>query len=387
MDQVSMTAAAAACAIIMMITSMLLYNVSRNERYLFDWMIAAILFSIYGVIAICSAYLETHRLIFPAAPNALYMAGFTAIYSGVSQLTLKRSHWKLVASVLAISYLVQLIPAVIQSVNLRLLIFYPFLIFINSLSFYILWKHRKQEDRNSFILLMIVLFIFTLQLIIRGVVIAFGEKLEIFGSEFIQTSGTLALVCLFFMLTISFAFVSFWKKEAHLRALAITDHLTGWLNRTVLNSISQNMKSECLRNDSCLGFMLIDIDNFKSINDKYGHSVGDTVIKEVCDRAKSNVRACDYAFRLGGEEFLILIKNADNNLMENLSNRILKKISCTEIDTGSDSLKVTVSIGYSLCSKADKSWECVLERADQALYHSKESGKNTSTDFNMIQIA
>jgi diguanylate cyclase (GGDEF)-like protein len=147
--------------------------------------------------------------------------------------------------------------------------------------------------------------------------------------------------------------------------------------------IASSALNECKRNNSQAAFILIDIDKFKSINDQYGHAAGDMAIQQVCQAATEELRNYDKCFRLGGEEFLIIVSNTSPAVAEQLSDRIRKAIERKQIVTEDGSFKVTVSIGFAL-SKPDMSWEMVLDNADKALYLAKNRGRNQIVSYGMI---
>lgn len=121
---------------------------------------------------------------------------------------------------------------------------------------------------------------------------------------------------------------------------------------------------------------MVDIDRFKSINDKLGHLVGDAVITEVAKRISDSIRPYDIPGRYGGEEFMVVLPDAEINSAAIVAERILTKINATSIKTDKGELKVTVSIGASTSTESDKDVFSIIERADQALLKAKSSGRD-----------
>ncbi|MCA1032364.1 diguanylate cyclase [Bacillus timonensis] len=163
-----------------------------------------------------------------------------------------------------------------------------------------------------------------------------------------------------------------------LENLVITDHLTKLYSRGYLDEkVSLSMDS-----DECGVFILIDIDNFKSINDTYGHQVGDEVIVQVANLIQSSIRDSDIGARWGGEELAIYLPHIQSDIGMTISERIIKKV---ESQTNP---RVTISCGVSYWnSSQDDSLTDLFQRADQALYMAKESGKNQAVyKPYMIQI-
>ncbi|OEY96672.1 diguanylate cyclase [Acinetobacter proteolyticus] len=164
------------------------------------------------------------------------------------------------------------------------------------------------------------------------------------------------------------------QMELQLKQIANTDVLTGVANRLALDEYIQMLESkpESL-SQTCV--IAIDIDNFKFVNDQYGHIVGDQVISMIADQLKHNVRASDLIVRYGGDEFLVVIENiqmgAAKVVAESIRSGILKeKIVIPNV---AESIHVSVSIGVTIGAK---SWLELLEKADQSLLKAKAKGKN-----------
>ena len=153
-----------------------------------------------------------------------------------------------------------------------------------------------------------------------------------------------------------------------LERLVITDHLTRLYSRNYLDECIQSS----LKKDMNGTFLLIDIDNFKKINDTFGHQVGDDIIIQVANVLKRNIRDLDIAARWGGEELAIYLPRMSVEIGSRIANRILQAV---ELET---SPRVTVSIGVSTWNKTDKelTLQSLFKKADQGLYKAKEMGKN-----------
>lgn len=169
------------------------------------------------------------------------------------------------------------------------------------------------------------------------------------------------------------------QMEAQLLALASTDSLTGAFNRRhFLEEVATHL-AQSERYKSPLSLMIIDIDNFKHINDSGGHALGDEVIKQFTQKAEATIRNVDIFGRLGGDEFAILMPetNADKALV--LAERLKEAISTFDIGFESSSLKITISIGLSTYINNEETQDTVqslLARADEGLYTAKRRGKD-----------
>jgi diguanylate cyclase (GGDEF)-like protein len=166
------------------------------------------------------------------------------------------------------------------------------------------------------------------------------------------------------------------KLAAELELLATTDGLTTLLNRRHFESLAQAEWARFQRYGRPLSLMVLDIDKFKSINDTFGHDVGDLVIKAVAATCKATKRQTDILGRIGGEEFAMLLPETDETAAEVAAERLRKTIQdCTRVLPDKD-IKVTVSIGIAGATLSMAAFEVMLKRADEALYKAKRSGRN-----------
>ncbi|WP_455755800.1 sensor domain-containing diguanylate cyclase [Sulfurimonas sp.] len=165
-------------------------------------------------------------------------------------------------------------------------------------------------------------------------------------------------------------YIAILTEITNLERLATVDKLTSLYNRRKLDSVLENCSSDGLVDNLCL--MMLDIDNFKIVNDKYGHDVGDKVLKSIANSIKENTRDTDIAGRWGGEEFLVICKDTSLEEAKNISNRILNSVRESDF---AEIGKQTVSIGLS-CLTTDESIVELLKRSDIKLYEAKNSGKD-----------
>ncbi|MGH9520972.1 MAG: GGDEF domain-containing response regulator [Terriglobales bacterium] len=171
------------------------------------------------------------------------------------------------------------------------------------------------------------------------------------------------------------------RSRELLRLQATIDPLTGLLNRrAVLAALSGELarasRSTSL-GPSSTGVLMLDIDRFKGINDRFGHQVGDTVLAEVAGRIANAVRSYDRIGRYGGEEFLALLPNCTLPLLETVAERIRSRIVSKPVVTAAAEIIVTVSVGGTVCDgAAPASPDAAIHAADLAMYNAKNSGRN-----------
>ena len=179
--------------------------------------------------------------------------------------------------------------------------------------------------------------------------------------------------------TLSFDITSFVENENELRRAAFTDALTGlynrrWLDQELCHLAASEMQRELLPS----WVFIIDADHFKQVNDTLGHDAGDQVLREIGARLRRSIRMKDIAVRLGGEEFLVLVRDVKRDDALPIAERIRQAFDGVPILQVASHPTITVSIG---CAQlhTDADLDSTLKRADQALYHAKRSGRNRFT--------
>jgi diguanylate cyclase (GGDEF)-like protein len=158
--------------------------------------------------------------------------------------------------------------------------------------------------------------------------------------------------------------------------LARTDSLTNMLNRRAFFECGSIEIERSLRYKSSLSVMMIDLDHFKSVNDKYGHAAGDNTLLSVANTLKAMIRNVDIIGRVGGEEFAVIIPHADLSIATELAQRLRLGIEKAEIMIDDQSLNITACFGVTSINVKSESLDDALKRADKALYLAKENGRN-----------
>ncbi len=158
--------------------------------------------------------------------------------------------------------------------------------------------------------------------------------------------------------------------------LSITDGLTGLYNRRYLQQTIDVEYSRAKRYSHDLSFAMFDIDNFKKLNDTYGHQFGDRVLAQVSRIIKNSIRKTDYAARYGGEEIAVILPETELNSAKIPLERIRKKIEDYDFKIEDISVKVTVSVGIASILEKSENHEELMNNADKALYKAKQTGRN-----------
>ena len=166
-----------------------------------------------------------------------------------------------------------------------------------------------------------------------------------------------------------------------LRQKNLTDSLTGLYNRKYLDEIVEKQLNLDIKNGIVYAIMFLDSDYFKMVNDTYGHDVGDDILRKLAITMKKSISSNETLIRYGGEEFLILMKNATQESAKELANKINADFSKIIFNYGGDSFSKTVSIGYSFFpTDTDQFWKCI-KYADISLYEAKSTGRNKVIKF------
>ncbi len=160
--------------------------------------------------------------------------------------------------------------------------------------------------------------------------------------------------------------------------MAIKDVLSGQYNRRYFLEIGARVLLRCSRYGRPVSLALIDIDHFKTVNDRFGHDAGDVVIRETAQCMRQKVRETDLVARWGGEEFVVLLPESDREASLVVAERVRREIEAMSIQVAglAEPIKITASLGLAEARHEQDSLKTLVKKADQALYRAKESGRN-----------
>jgi diguanylate cyclase (GGDEF)-like protein len=183
---------------------------------------------------------------------------------------------------------------------------------------------------------------------------------------------------LLFTIAIAFVLLAMAKERAelHQRRAALIDPLTGMANRRAFLQDAEDLIRMQVRRARPVAVFLIDLDHFKSINDRFGHMVGDKVLKLFGDIAKAKLRGTDIIGRLGGEEFAVLLADADRDNAFLVAERLRSAFATSSIVAADVVVSATVSIGIAIIQDPNEDLTHLLASADEALYRAKANGRN-----------
>lgn len=167
------------------------------------------------------------------------------------------------------------------------------------------------------------------------------------------------------------------KLQDELKELAMKDNLTGLYNYALLIELLEKEIAKQQRNKNIISFVMLDIDFFKNVNDTYGHTAGNLVLKELAGILVKSVRKGDIVARYGGEEFGIVLQGANTQTAYQLCERLRKRVENFNFNTDNETIKITVSLGlFSKDYMNEVTINEIIKNADKKLYLAKNNGRN-----------
>jgi diguanylate cyclase (GGDEF)-like protein len=169
--------------------------------------------------------------------------------------------------------------------------------------------------------------------------------------------------------------------QAQLRELAVRDSLTNLFNRRYLQEMLYAELARSIRSGTTLATLMIDSDQLKEINDKYGHRAGDDFLVHIAEVIQSNIRAGDIACRYGGDEFVVVLVNVTEEIAFEKAEKLRESTASHYIVYKNEKVNISVSIGIAMFPTHGSSGDVLLQKADQALYKAKQKGKNRTEAY------
>ncbi len=233
---------------------------------------------------------------------------------------------------------------------------------------------------SSLYLLMAVLMLFRAAYAAQVV----GDKFDTFATWPVNAyTFMLGAVSQFFISSL-FVLMLSYKLTQNLESIATIDGLTNVLNRRGLEDASIKMQDMCKRINLSMAVLLIDIDHFKKVNDKYGHLVGDDALRHLAKVVAGVLRSSDAFGRYGGEEFCAFLPNTTESDAIGLAERIRAAVEASALRLGSVTIKTTISIGVADSVRAGYDFKGLVAAADSALYGAKNGGRNQVVSYTHV---
>ncbi|KFZ27893.1 hypothetical protein IDAT_11490 [Pseudidiomarina atlantica] len=356
------------------ILMLVIYQVRRTQKSFLTWACACFVFALAAVAASLRVYIDQPWLTIFTADVLIVLSPLLALH-GLRQYQQQAPvSLKLVA--LVISYtalpLVLLYHAPIHAQTFTSVVCASVYLFA---AVYIL-TIRQAPALTKAVLFLLFLVHGGLMLGMAGMLF---QNLSAAKIAMIEPILNLMLMTHLYLTTgtaMLFPVFAFSLSEQRLLELANFDDLTKMYNRRAFWERSSLLlaKNRLLRKPFAV--LMIDVDYFKAINDRYGHAAGDACLKRIADIIREHLREQDVAARVGGEEFAVAMPNADHNQAELLGMQICQQVEQEKFEVAGQKIKLTVSIGIIYSSNSRRELAELLNAADTALYDAKASGRN-----------
>ena len=245
-----------------------------------------------------------------------------------------------------------------------------------------LLRTRKTSLRFSANLMLVFFLVYGIFLIIRTIIITLNPPQGASSLTPAQSATYLIAFALSFFWSMGFILMVSQRLRNDLMEVATIDVLTRIPNRRATQGFLEKEISRLQRNQSEFSVLLIDIDNFKQVNDRWGHAAGDYVLVKIAGIFQSIIRKHDWVGRWGGEEFLIILPGRCDVVY--LAERVRGEIANSEFSHGATSFGITVSIGVACAKQADQI-DQILKNADEALYMAKLTKNTVSVSKTMME--
>ena len=235
-----------------------------------------------------------------------------------------------------------------------------------------LWRTQKTSLRFSATLMLASFLVHGIFLVVRTISLVLDPPLETLSITPVQSATYLLSFAISFFWSTGFILMVSQRLRNDLMEVATMDLLTRIPNRRAIQTFLEKELSRAQRNESEFSVLLIDIDNFKQVNDRWGHSVGDKVLVQTAGIFQSMLRKQDLVGRWGGEEFLVILPGSPHCDPEALADRLRHEVARSEHKHANASFHITVSIGVA-CAYQTSTLDEIIRQADAALYRAKKT--------------
>lgn len=243
------------------------------------------------------------------------------------------------------------------------------------LSVYANQKGTMEDIEPSKRLLSTGLMIYAIYALFRIIRLPFDQRIDDFmTANWIQQFTFITIITLIIFIGFAVTWMLTGRLVATIYDSSLKDELTKLYNRRALEELVPKESARAERFGHSLSILLIDIDRFKKINDLYGHQAGDKVLRDIGRILRVETRSNDFSFRYGGEEFLVLLPETNQEQAQIVAEKLKRVIERTPM-LPSNREFCTASFGVS-AQRPDDHWESVIKRADKALYSAKSAGRN-----------
>lgn len=357
-----------------------IYLAGTRERAVLDWALAGVFFGtghLIGFTTLAPGASIPIPLVL-AVINGLMSLGHGFLLLGV-QHYLRHPRWISLVIVIAVTVLVVhlLWQPMSESVLLRVSLLSVVFVVVSTITARLLWAKVSRPLRIYQRAVAIILVLYAIFLIGRMAYLFYVHGMDGDGTDsLVLVSVFLASLVFYLGLSVTLGLMLFRRKEMHLQFLARHDALTGLLNRYSMEDFAKRELARARRGERDFSLITFDLDFYKMINDTYGHAAGDFVLKITSQRIRSTIREADIAFRVGGEEFLIMLPGGDAETARQVAERLREALARKPVEYQGAEIRISASFGVAVLDPERDDWEALLKRSDRALYRAKEGGRD-----------
>lgn len=308
---------------------------------------------------------------------AALIAAFGCCWQGARAFDKRRPLWLPVLLAPAIWLAAALMPGFLDNVGYRVVLSSLLLAPLMAMSAVEFWRGREEPLQSRWAVM--VLFA-TLALFFAARVPLVNLLPFPFGAQPTVPGWMVAFNLIVFfhalMLTVLIVAMSKERLELEQRTKAQTDPLTGALNRRAFMARGARLLQRHRHQDAPLCLLFLDLDHFKSLNDRFGHLAGDDVLMRFVAVVHENIRPTDFFFRIGGEEFCCLLPHTRADQAHTVAERIRHRFESTTVDVAGTPVKATVSLGIASTETFGYDLDTLMRKADMAVYAAKRQGRN-----------
>lgn len=308
---------------------------------------------------------------------ALLIAAFACCWQAARAFERRKVMWTPVLAGPTIWLGMCSIPGFMDSLPQRVILSSLLLSLFAMLTAYEFWRGRREELPSRPI---VILLFVSMTIILLGRIVVLNVLPFPFGALAVDGTYVAAfnLVLFFHTILLAILLVAMTKERLELdqRTKAHTDPLTGALNRRALMTKGERLVRRHQMESKNLCLLYLDIDHFKALNDRVGHSGGDDVLSKFVEVVHDNIRPTDLLFRIGGEEFCCLLPYTALSQAEQAAERIRERIESTTIHVPGSPENVTISIGVASTHCFGYALDTLMRSADKAVYDAKRQGRN-----------
>lgn len=345
-----------------------------TQHYLLDLSVAGVVLFLQSTIQILRNSFDFPYFLGPALVNTLTLLFHFSVLSALYrlfQLELRRAYLLIP---IFLSYFLLLFPLFQHEQLHRFMLGFGMITLINSICLLMLYRVKNDKFAGVITFFKFVMLFNIFQTVLRTGLFVTGK----YGytmpepNQLLHQFGWFSLTIHAALVLTGGLIILARQRQLALEARAETDPLTGLLNRFSMQERLNAELNRAVRSNQPLTLMIFDIDHFKRVNDKFGHQIGDQVIRAVAQVTQATVRNYDLAFRIGGEEFLLCLPGVDEAMARTKAELLRQQIEQRAILTDQP---VTVSIGFVVASAA-QNLDALIKQADDALYQAKRNGRN-----------